>query len=63
MKTRLLFLITLLYAAVASQAATFITFDAPGSTSTFSSAINPGGVITGGFIDTTGALHGFGRIP
>jgi hypothetical protein len=42
---------------------TFITFDAPGSTATFSDAINPAGIIAGGFDDTSGAGHGFVRIP
>jgi hypothetical protein len=40
---------------------TITTFDSPGSTFTFAAAINPGGVITGGFIDASCVVHGFVR--
>ena len=42
-------------------AGTFTTFDPPGSTFTEPSGINPGGVITGGYIDASGMDHGFVR--
>jgi hypothetical protein len=38
-----------------------ITFDAPGSTLTFPSAINPGGAITGSYRDANFVFHGFVR--
>jgi hypothetical protein len=44
-------------------AGTITTFDPPGSTFTFPTAINPGGVITGAFTDASGVSHGFVRIP
>ena len=40
---------------------TFITFDPPGSTFTFPTGINPGGVITGSYNDASGMGHGFVR--
>jgi len=40
---------------------TFITFDPPGSTSTFPSAITPSGVIIGSYVDASGVTHGFHR--
>jgi len=40
---------------------TFISFDPPGSTSTFPSAITPSGVIIGSYFDASGVTHGFLR--
>ena len=42
-----------------ARAATFITFDVPGSPGTFPAAINPEGVITGWYNDTNSISHGF----
>jgi hypothetical protein len=42
---------------------TFITFNPPGSTSTFPSAITPGRVIIGSYADASGVTHGFLRTP
>ena len=42
---------------------TFITFDVPGSTSTFPAAINPEGTITGRYSDASNVAHGFERAP
>ena len=44
-------------------AGTFTTFDPPGSTFTQPSGITPGGVITGFYIDASGATPGFVRAP
>jgi uncharacterized membrane protein len=44
-----------------ARAATFITFDPPGSTSTSPSGITPDGVITGWYTDASGVNHGFLR--
>jgi len=40
-----------------------VTFDPPGSTSTFPGAITASEVIIGSYIDTTGVTHGFVRRP
>jgi hypothetical protein len=40
---------------------TFTTFDPPGSTFTETSAITPGGVIIGSYVDASGVTHGFLR--
>ena len=40
---------------------TFTTFDAPGAVNTFCVAINPAGVIAGGYTDADNLLHGFIR--
>ena len=44
-------------------AGTFTTFDPPGSTFTAPSAITPGGVIIGSYVDASGVTHGFLRTP
>jgi hypothetical protein len=44
-------------------AATFITFDPPGSTFTGLSAITATGVIMGSYTDASGVTHGFLRTP
>jgi hypothetical protein len=41
--------------------ATITTFDPPGSTFTAPSAITPGGVIIGSYVDASGVTHGFLR--
>ena len=41
----------------------FITFDPPGSTSTWPSGITPDGTIAGYFFDGSGMQHGFVRAP
>jgi hypothetical protein len=38
-----------------------ITFDVPGAAGTCASSINPAGVITGSYVDASGASHGFLR--
>jgi hypothetical protein len=38
-----------------------ITFDVPGAAGTGAHGINPAGVITGNYIDASGATHGFLR--
>jgi hypothetical protein len=44
-------------------AATFITFDSPGSTSTSPIAITATGAIIGSYRDASGVTHGFLRKP
>jgi hypothetical protein len=46
-----------------AKAGTFATFDPPGSTFTMPSAITAAGVITGDYVDASGATHGFLRTP
>src|SRR5262249_36539508 len=46
-----------------ARAATFITFDPPGSTFTLPLAINPAGAITGNYNDASNVTHGFVRSP
>jgi hypothetical protein len=46
-----------------ARAATFITFDPPGSTSTSPSGITPDGVIIGYYVNASGVQHGFLRTP
>jgi hypothetical protein len=40
---------------------TFITFDPPGSTSTFTLGINPARVIAGDYLDSNNVFHGYVR--
>ena len=40
-----------------------MTFDGPDSAGTLALGINPRGVITGAFLDSSGVAHGFPRIP
>src|SRR5436309_1119905 len=51
-----------------ARAATFTTFDVPGASTgsgqgTLATSINPAGVITGYYLDASGAFHGFLRAP
>ena len=44
-----------------AKAATFTTFDAPGSVRMAPFSMNPAGAITGYYVDASGAFHGFLR--
>jgi hypothetical protein len=46
-----------------SDAASFVTFAIPGSTSTVANDINRGGTVTGSYTDASGLNHGFLRSP
>ncbi|MGH8069593.1 MAG: hypothetical protein ACRERE_31010 [Candidatus Entotheonellia bacterium] len=59
----LMTLLMLLPALVVANASEFTTFDPPGSITTYSNAINPAGVITGGYYDASSVGHGFVRAP
>jgi hypothetical protein len=48
-------------AEAAAKAATFTTFDPPGSVFTEPNAINPAGTITGFYYDASDTIHGFVR--
>jgi hypothetical protein len=46
-----------------AHAATFTTFDPPGSIATFPYSINTVGAITGNYFEASGVAHGFVRDP
>lgn len=46
-----------------AQSGTIVTFDPPGSTSTYTYSINDHGVIVGAYADQNGAMHGYLRGP
>jgi probable HAF family extracellular repeat protein len=44
-----------------AEAATFTSIDPPGAVTTYATAINDQGVVTGSFVDSANAIHGFVR--